>query len=65
MATDKITDTQILRFDFYDFLGSMAVFYTNEEKVRHYRELIKQQTGAVGPGLKKGQNHYAIILYSR
>ena len=35
-----MTDEQILEMDFYDFLGSSAVFYTKEEKVKWYRENI-------------------------
>jgi hypothetical protein len=34
-----MTDTQILQLDFYDFLGSWAIWYTDEEKIKYYREL--------------------------
>ena len=42
LATDervRMTDAEILQIDFYDLLGSWAVFYTPEEKVKYYREL--------------------------
>lgn len=37
-----MTDEQILELDFYDLLGSFAVFYTDEEKIKYYRELTNQ-----------------------
>ena len=33
-----MTDEQILRLDFYDFCGSFAVFMTDEEKIKWFRE---------------------------
>jgi len=44
LATDervRMTDAEILQIDFYDLLGSWAVFYTPEEKVKYYHELTR------------------------
>ena len=35
----RMTDAEILQIDFYDLLGTWAVWYTPEEKVKYYREL--------------------------
>ena len=38
-----MSDDEILAsVDFYDFLGSFAVFYTNDEKVKYYRDNFEQ-----------------------
>ncbi len=35
-----MTDEEILEIDFYDYMGSWAVFYTPEEKIKYYRKYI-------------------------
>ena len=41
MKKEPLTDEEILQLDFYDFLGSWSIFYTDEEKIEYYRNNIE------------------------
>ena len=36
-----MTDEQILKLDFYDFCGTAAVFMSDEDKIKWWREMEK------------------------
>ncbi len=38
-----MTDQEILEIDFYDLAGIGAIWYTDEEKIKLWRELFNQQ----------------------
>lgn len=35
-----MTDEEILKLDFYDFVGSSSVFMSNDEKIEYYKTVI-------------------------
>lgn len=43
LKMSNMSDEEILKIDFYDVFGSWAIWYTDKEKVKYYREIFGKQ----------------------